>query len=103
MVALDPTRGHEVRKTRPTVVVTDDLYNEYNWVVLVVPLSSEPIAQRDQVLILPPDGGLSNPSVLLPDQMRAIDRRRLVRHLGRLAPATMSQVELSLRIVLALG
>ena len=38
--SLDPTIGHEVKKTRPAVVVTSDIYNEHNWVVVIVPLTS---------------------------------------------------------------
>jgi mRNA interferase MazF len=102
LVALDPTVGHEIRKTRPAVVVTSDLYNRQNWVILVMPLTSHESAEIDQVLILPPEGGLSNRSVTLPDQLRAIDRSRLVRRLGRLVDETMLKVDRSLKVVLDL-
>lgn len=84
LVALDPAVGHEIQKTRPAVVVTDDDYNRYNWVVMVGPLTSRDAARFHQVLISPPDGGVSSPSVTLPDQLRSIDRSRLVKRLGRL-------------------
>jgi mRNA interferase MazF len=102
LVSLDPTVGHEVRKTRPAIVVTDDIYNEHNWVVLIMPLTSRDKAEYDQVLIDPPNGGLSNRSVTLPDQIRSIDRQRLVTRLGSLTEATMQKVDHSLRIVLSL-
>lgn len=102
LVSLDPTTGHEVKKTRPAVVVTSDVYNEFNWVVLVVPLSSHPTAEYDQVLVHPPEGGLSSLSVTLPDQLRAVDRRRLVKKLGNVTPATLSRIDHTLRIVLDL-
>lgn len=101
-VALDPTIGHEIKKTRPAIVVTSDIYNEYNWVVTVLPLTSRNDAEYDQVLIQPPEGGLHNPSVTLPDQLRAVDRARLVQHLGNLHAGTMAKVDQSLRMVLAL-
>ena len=103
LVALGPAVGHEIQKTRPTVIVTNDLYNRQNWVVLVVPLTSHDAAEYDQVLVQPPEGGLKNPSVTLPDQMRAIDRSRLVKRLGRLRPDTMVQLNRSLKIVLDLS
>lgn len=53
LVSLDPTVGHELKKTRPAIVVTHDIYNRYNWVVLVVPLTSRESAVYDQVLIEP--------------------------------------------------
>jgi mRNA interferase MazF len=102
LVALDPAVGHEVKKTRPAVVVTNDLYNMHNWVVLVVPLTSRDIAEYDQMLIRPPEGGLANNSVTLPDQLRAVDRARLVSKLGELQSTTVQQLDRSLRIVLDL-
>lgn len=102
LVGLDPTMGHEIQKTRPAVVVTSDLYNLQNWVILVMPLTSQDSAEMDQVLVSPPEGGLSNRSVTLPDQLRAIDRSRLVRRLGRLRNETMVKVNRSLQIVLDL-
>lgn len=53
-VDLGISIGHEVQKTRPCVIVTSDAYNENNWGVLVVPLTSRDHAQVDQVLIQPP-------------------------------------------------
>lgn len=102
LVALDPTVGHEIQKTRPAVIVTSNLYNRFNWVVQIVPLTSHAKAAYDQVLIKPPDGGLSVTSVSLPDQLRAVDRDRLVKRLGRLSASTMQQIDRSLRIVLDL-
>jgi mRNA interferase MazF len=101
-VSLDPTIGHELRKTRPAIVVTNDVYNAHNWVVLILPLTSRSDAEHDQVLIRPPEGGLTNSSVTLPDQVRAVDRTRLVEYLGDLSPATMARVDDSLRMVLDL-
>src|SRR5689334_23118500 len=98
-VSLDPTVGHEVKKTRPAVVVTNDAYNEENWVVLVVPVTSSDRAEYDQVLIGPPEGGLQQNSVTLPDQVRAVDRRRLVAKLGVLNKETLEKLDQSLRIV----
>jgi mRNA interferase MazF len=102
LVSLDPTVGHEIKKTRPTVIVTSDLYNRENWVITVVLLTSHDNAEYDQVLIRPPEGGLSYTSVTLPDQIRAIDRSRLVDRLGRLKENTMNKIDRSLKIVLGL-
>lgn len=99
LVSLDPTVGHEIKKTRPAVIVTSDLYNQHNWLVSVLPLTSRDSAAYDQVLLEPPEGGISNTSVTLPDQVRAVDRRRLVKRLGQLTPVTMLHVDRSLRIV----
>lgn len=102
LVSLDPTVGHEIQKTRPAVVVTSNLYNAENWVVVVIPLTSHSTAEYDQVLLLPPEGGLTSPSVTLPDQIRAVDRMRLVRRMGRLKPSSIAKLDRSLKIVLDL-
>lgn len=102
LVSLDPTVGHEVKKTRPAIVVTNDIYNEHNWVVLVIPLTSSTTAAYDQVAIVPPDGGVSNPSVTLPDQLRGVDRKRLVKRIGAVDTDTLRQIDHSLKIVLDL-
>jgi len=102
LVSLDPTVGHEVQKTRPAVVVTSDIYNRHNWVVVVVPLTSHETAEYDQVLIRPPEGGVDSTSATLPDQIRAVDRRRLVKRLGRVSQGTLHRIDRSLRIVLDL-
>jgi mRNA interferase MazF len=102
LVSLDPTIGHEVQKTRPAVVVSSNLYNRHNWVVVVMPLTSHDTAEYDQVLIKPPEGGVSSTSATLPDQIRAVDRRRLVRRLGRVGDDTLHRIDRSLKIVLDL-
>ncbi len=102
LVSLDPTIGHEVQKTRPAVIVTNDIYNRHNWVVVVMPLTSHETAEYDQVLIRPPEGGVTSTSVTLPDQIRAVDRRRLVKRLGRVSQPTLRSIDRSLRIVLDL-
>jgi mRNA-degrading endonuclease toxin of MazEF toxin-antitoxin module len=71
-------------------------------VVIVMPVSSREAAQYDRVLIQPPKGGLKNPSVTLPDQVRAADRARLIGQPGDLKAETLARIDRSLRIVLGL-
>ncbi len=102
LVSLDPTQGHEIRKTRPALVVSSDVYNDFNWVVIVIPITSHEHALYDQVAIKPPEGGLRKTSVTLPDQIRAVDRNRLVKRLGQVSPKTLNATDRSLRIVLGI-
>jgi mRNA interferase MazF len=102
LVSLDPTLGHEIQKTRPAIVVSNDTYNRLNWVVIVVPVSSHDRAEYDQVLLEPPEGGLSSRCVTLPDQIRAIDRRRLAKRLGRLSSSSLEKLDQTLKIALDL-
>lgn len=102
-VSLDPTRGHEQAGQRPALVVSVDTFN-YGRAGLVVIL---PITSRDRgvplhVRVTPPEGGLKRPSVILCDHVRSVATERLIRRLGTISTATLTQVEDRLRILLGL-
>jgi len=88
LVALDPTRGREIRKTRPCVVVSPDELNAYLRTVIVAPLTTG--GQKYPFRVPCRFAGKSGEVVA--DQLRTVDRERLVRHLGRLSPPTFAQV-----------
>jgi mRNA interferase MazF len=104
LVNFDPTTGAEIQKTRPALVVQNDVANRHSPITIVAAI----ISQFDEsfypteVLIQPPEGGLSIPSVVLINQIRSVDKRRLVRRLGVLTPATMERVDRAVLISLGL-
>lgn len=103
LVDFDPTRGAEIQKTRPALVIQNDIANEHSPITIVAAITSqyqEPLYPTE-VLVIPPEGGLTHPSVALLNQIRSIDRRRLVKRLGKLSPATLQRVDQA--IVLTLG
>ena len=84
-VDLTPARGGEIRKTRPCVVVSPDELNRESPTVIVAPLTTGAHAYPFRIPCRL--GGKSGHVVL--DQIRAVDRDRLVHRAGRLAPATL--------------
>ena len=72
--ALDPTLGSEIAKTRPCVIITRDLVNQYRRTVVVVPLSSAPAAHPPIRVAVNCSG---QPAVAVVDQIRAIAKERL--------------------------
>ena len=86
LVDLDPTRGGEIRKTRPCVIVSPDDLNVHLQTIIVAPLTTggHPYPFRVSCRF----GGKSGHVVL--DQVRTIDRQRLVRRLGKLTPKTLT-------------
>lgn len=88
LVALDPTRGSEIRKTRPCVVVSPDEINAYLRTVIVAPLTS--VVHRHPFRVSCRFGGKGGEVVL--DQLRTVDRDRLVRRLGRISSGTVARV-----------
>ncbi len=98
-VEFDPTRGSEIRKTRPAVVLTADGLNRARRTVVVVPLSTGP-TPRPPIVVAVPSAG--EDSVAVYDQIRAVDRSRLMRHGGELAREDLRAVEDGMRAVLRL-
>lgn len=79
LVALDPTQGSEIRKARPCVVVSPDEMNRHIPTVIVAPMTStqRPYPTRVDVTFQRKRG-----QVVL-DQIRTVDKDRLVKRLGR--------------------
>ena len=88
LVNLEPTRGGEIRKTRPCVIVSPDELNAYLRTFIVAPLTtgSHPYPFR-----VPCRFGKRAGHVVL-DQICTVDRERLVHRVGRLTPATVSKI-----------
>lgn len=104
LVIFDPTMGAEIQKTRPALVVQNDLANRHSAITIVAAITSqfdEPLYPTE-VLISPPEGGLRAKSVALLNQIRSIDKQRLVRRLGSLRSETINRVDHAILISLGL-
>jgi len=82
LVDLNPTQGAEIQKTRPCLVVSPDEINESVQTVLVAPMTTAIRSYPTRVLVR--FQGKSGQIAL--DQLRCVDRQRLVRKLGTIAP-----------------
>jgi mRNA interferase MazF len=92
-VSLDPIRGSEIGKTRPSVVVQNDLANRSSNTVTIIPISSQTSRIFSfQVAIPAGEGGLSQTSKALCEQIRTVAKERLVEKLGHLTPERMEQI-----------
>lgn len=88
LVDLDPTRGSEIRKTRPCVVVSPDEMNRHIRTVIIAPLTSR---RREYPTRVDLSFQGQEGQVVL-DQIRTVDQSRLLKHLGALPEATARQV-----------
>jgi mRNA interferase MazF len=88
LVALNPTRGSEIRKTRPCVIVSPDELNANLRTFIVAPLATggQPYPFRVPSRFAEQDGHV------VPDQLSAVDRDRLVKRLGVLPEASLVEV-----------
>jgi len=88
LVSLDPTKGREIKKTRPCVVVSPDELNANLSTFLVAPMTTggHPYPFRIPCRFQRKDG------FIVLDQLRTVDRHRLVRRLGKVHGSTLGKV-----------
>lgn len=83
LVNLDPTVGHEIKKTRPCVIISPDVMNNVLQTIIVAPITSTERKIPTRVLIkATPQSGLVNDSYAMLDQIKTIDKMRVQRQLG---------------------
>ena len=102
---LEPTEGSEQGGTRPIIIVSRDAINLSSPVVIVVPCTTYRKNKRlypTQVLIQVPDGGLSQDSVAMADQIRVLSKTRLLNMRGIVSNEVMTQLEKALLIAMDL-
>jgi mRNA interferase MazF len=106
LTALDPALGRETKKTRPALVVQNDTSNRYGAVVMVAPITPAvrlPLSPLH--VLLPADSatGLKFSSVAVVNQIRAVDRRRLIKKLGSVDAWVLEQVDGAIEAALGLA
>lgn len=100
LVNFDPAKGYEIQKTRPALIVQNNINNEYSQIVIVAAISSQIPSKNypTNVFVKAPEGGLENDSVVVLNQVRSIDKSRLEKKLGDLNPDTMQKVNRAIEI-----
>ena len=105
IVELDPTRGHEMQKTRYCLIVQSDVLNKKLPTYIIAPLTSKarpewfPIG----IILKKGEGGLSKESQTMINQIRACDITRFKRKIGKLNENIMIQINESISFVLGLN
>ena len=97
LAALDPTLGSEIQKTRPCVVVTPAELNDNLRTVVVAPMTTGSRPAPFRV----PIGFAGKRGLIVLDQIRAVDKKRLVKRLGKVPVRTMADALRTLREVFA--
>jgi mRNA interferase MazF len=106
LTTLDPTIGHEIKKTRPALVVQNDVSNQFSAITMIAPITSSvrlPLSPLHVLLPADASTGLNMPSVAMFNQIRAVDRSRLIRKLGAVNAALLQQVEEALKTAFGLS
>ena len=100
-IRLSATRSG---KTRPALVIQNDVSNQYSPITIVAAISSQfsnPPFPRE-IIIEPEESGLPKRSAVIVNQIRSVDRLRLGRRLGKLSKQSMAPVDEAIKISLGL-
>ena len=91
---LDPTIGVEIKKQRPVIVVSNNVINQHSRLVIVIPLTTNINRLSPSHVLLPQgEGGLNQDSKALTEQIRAIDKQRLVNRVGSVSNRFLRLIE----------
>ena len=98
LVCLDPTTGVEIKKTRPVIIVSNNWINQYSQLLVIVPLTTNVDRISPSHVLIPKGcGGLDSDSKAVTEQIRAIDKQRIVKKLGTLDVNTFEEVRNALK------
>jgi mRNA interferase MazF len=99
LVSLEPGAGHEIGKTRPALVISNNRNNEFSSTVTLIPITSSiEKVYPFEVLIRKNESGLAYDSKIKCNQIRTVDRSRLIKISDVLLPDKMAEVESALMI-----
>ncbi len=100
LVNFDPTIGSEISKTRPALIIQNNIANESSPITIIAAITSkfDDRLYPTEVLIEPPEGGLKTNSVILLNQVRSIDRQRLIRRIGAIGSEKLNEVDRAIQI-----
>lgn len=104
LINFDPTLGSEIRKTRPAIVIQNDISNHHSGITIVAAITSKfgPKTYPTEVLIKKGEGGLTVDSVVLLNQIRSIDHQRIIKRLGKVSETTLKRTDRAIAISLGL-
>ena len=96
LVNLDPVMGAEINKTRPAVIISNDINNQYSSTLTILPISD--LGEK----VYPFEIQISHAEMVRCQQIRTIDKLRLVKRIGLLSSEKMLEIGGALMIHLAI-
>ena len=97
---LNPAKGTEPGKVRPVVIVQTDLLNESHPSLIICPITTNVLPESELLRVHLNKGQLEVFSDILVDQIRAIDKKRLISKLGELTPSQADRLGENIKILL---
>jgi|SRR3989344_1103556 len=104
LVNLEPVKGSEQGGIRPCLIIQNDKGNKYSPLTIIAPLTSKEFTKEypTNVLVSREDSYLDKDSTILLNQIRTIDKSRIIKKISSLNSFLMNQVDMAIKISLAL-
>jgi len=104
LVNFEPVKGSEQGGVRPSLIIQNDLFNRYSPTTIVAPITSKLFKKEypTNVLIKKEDSKLSRDSTILLNQVKTIDKSRIMKRIGLLDNFTMNKVDRAIKVSLDL-
>ncbi len=105
IASLEPVRGSEQGGIRPCLVIQNDEGNKYSPLTIIAPITSKNFSKDypTNVFLKKLESGLDKDSTIMLNQIRTIDKRRMVKRISALDMLLMKKVDAALRVSLALA
>ncbi len=98
LVNFDPTVGHEVKKARPAVIITNNINNEYSHVLTVIPLSGNVSRIYPFEVLVSAGSGLDKDSKIMVNQIRTVDKMRLIKKISSVSREIIVKIEAGIKL-----
>ena len=89
LISLDPTIGHEIKKARPCVIISPDEMNKNISTAIIAPMTTQSHSYPSRILLK----FTGKDAWIVLDQLRTVDRKRLIKKLGEIEQKTINQVK----------
>ena len=105
LATLDPVVGREISKTRPVVIVSNDINNEFSGTVTILPITSTNLKKiyPFEVFLSKGSGNLPKDSKVKADQIRTLDKSRIITPIGTLQKNEIDAIDDAIKLHLALS
>ena len=102
---LEPVKEHEQGGIRPVLIIQNNISNKYSPVVIIAAITSKYIEKEypTNVFIPKQESKLNKDSKILLNQIRTIDKQRLIKKIGSIDIFTMNKVDMALKISLSIN
>ena len=104
LVNLDPVKGSEQGMIRPVLVIQNDIGNDYSPTTIIAPITSKGVEEEFPIDIKIPhrDSGIEKESKVLLNQIRTVDKLRIIRKISTLSDYLMRKVDSAIKVSLGL-